>query len=134
MLLWGDKKIIFHLLKDLITLLPSANCYIVDCKCLVLVQLLLPVFQGDKCVHQCKPAHPPNQPHTADLQNCGLAQETTSQKATIQTGGLLKHTCICNIEELILGQGFVFIPFIQIPETEKCNLFLARLSQVLRWN
>lgn len=29
-------------------------------------------LQGNKCLHQCKPAHPPNQPHTADLQNRGL--------------------------------------------------------------
>lgn len=29
--------------------------------------------QGNKCLHQRKPAHPPNQPHTADLQNRGLA-------------------------------------------------------------
>lgn len=31
------------------------------------------LFQGNKCLHQRKPAHPPNQPHIADLQNCGLA-------------------------------------------------------------
>ncbi|KAL7380051.1 hypothetical protein ABVT39_010528 [Epinephelus coioides] len=31
--------------------------------------------RGDKCLHQCEPAHPPNQPHTADLQNRGLAPQ-----------------------------------------------------------
>lgn len=33
--------------------------------------------QGNKCLHQRKPAHPPNQPHTADLQNRGLAPHLT---------------------------------------------------------
>lgn len=77
--------------------------------------------QGNKCLHQCKPAHPPNQPHTADLQNRGLAPHLTPTppkrpqsppfssslgEQLLKWQRLEEHlTHICKLELIFLGLG-----------------------------
>lgn len=69
--------------------------------------------QGNKCLHQCKPTHPPNQPHTADLQNRGLAFRDAHRLPPLSCGEPLlewrkleEHlTYICKLERVDFRVG-----------------------------
>lgn len=50
--------------------------------CLLKVPFSPSLSQGNKRLHQREPAHPPNQPHIADLQNRGLAFRHTAHTYT----------------------------------------------------
>lgn len=50
--------------------------------CFLKVPFSSSLSQGNKRLHQREPAHPPNQPHIADLQNRGLAFRHTAHTYT----------------------------------------------------